>query len=162
MLAVDVGEVMMEQADPASLTEDDAVKLRVTEMRSEIRIGDRLLPVVDTIADPAFQPKAPAITIDDATMIAVPQRCDPNRCAGHCRAESRRAESLQVGDVLVDQAGQLAKDPVTGKSVLLPEVRAGVLIVFSVLSGRVLASCLMRRGPCGWEIRCAIPNPMVR
>ena len=69
VLVVDVGEVMMEQADPASLTEDDAAKLRVTEMRSEIRIGDRLLPVVDTIVDPAFQPKAPAILIDDATMI---------------------------------------------------------------------------------------------
>jgi hypothetical protein len=133
VLVVDVGEVMMEQVDPASLTEDDAAKLRVTEMRSEIRIGDRLLPVVDTIVDPAFQPKAPAITIDDATMIAVPGGVTQIGVLDIVVLNRGERESLQVGDVLViDQAGQLAKDPVTGKPVLLPEVRAGVLIVFSV------------------------------
>ena len=133
VLVVDVGEVMMEQANPASLTEDDAAKLRVTEMRSEIRIGDRLLPVVDTIVDPVFQPRAPAVTIHDANMVAVPGGVTQIGVLDVVVLNRRERESLQVGDVLViDQAGQLAEDPVTGKSVLLPEVRAGVLIVFSV------------------------------
>jgi hypothetical protein len=32
----------------------------------------------------------------------------------------------------IDHAGELMKDPVTGKSVRLPDTRAGVLMVFSV------------------------------
>jgi len=42
-------------------------------------------------------------------------------------------EGLEVGDVLaIYQTGQVVEDPVTREMVALPDVRAGVLMIFAV------------------------------
>ena len=126
----DVGEALL-QEDPAD--GDTVAPMTITEMREEVRIGDRLLPVTEADVEPFYQPQAPSEIITDAYMIAVAGGVTQIGVLDIVVINRGARESLQVGDVLtIDHSGEQVKDPVTGKQVRLPDTRAGVLMVFSV------------------------------
>jgi len=107
--------------------------MTVTEMREEIRIGDRMLPVTEAALDTVFQPQAPSTSIDNAFMIAVAGGVTQIGVLDIVVINKGERDALRVGDVLaIDQAGQEVKDPISEKMVRLPDTRAGVLMVFAV------------------------------
>ena len=126
----DIGKACLQDA-PA---EGELVAtMTIAEMREEIRIGDRLLPVLEAELEPFYQPQAPSEVISDAYMIGVAGGVTQISVLDIVVINRGARESLQVGDVLaIAHNGELVKDPVTGKPVRLPDIRAGVLMVFSV------------------------------
>jgi hypothetical protein len=130
IFASDIGEARL-QGVPAE--SDSVAAMTIAEMREEVRIGDRLLPVSEEELEPFYQPQAPSETISDAYMIGVAGGVTQISVLDIVVINRGARESLRVGDVLaIDHTGELVKDPVTGKSVRLPDTRAGVLMVFSV------------------------------
>ena len=105
--------------------------MTVREMREEVRIGDRLLPVTEAEVEPFYQPQAPSEMISDAYITGVAGGVTQVSVLDIVVINRGARESLQVGDLLaIDHAGELVKDPVTGKSGRLPDTRAGVDGVF--------------------------------
>lgn len=130
IFASDIGEARLQGAPAEG---ESVVAMTIAEMREEIRIGDRLLPVSEAELEPFYQPQAPSETISDAYMIGVAGGVTQISVLDIVVINRGARESLRVGDVLaIDHTGDLVKDPVTGKSVRLPDTRAGVLMVFSV------------------------------
>lgn len=126
----DVGEARLQDDQVGGET---VAAMIVAEMREEVRIGDRLLPVTETDVESFYQPQAPDTTITDATMIAVAGGVTQIGVLDIVVINRGTRESLRVGDVLaIDHTGEQVKDPVTGKQVRLPDIQAGVLMVFSV------------------------------
>ena len=126
----DIGEARLQEGPTES---ENVAAMTVSEMREEVRIGDRLLPVTEAEVEPFYQPQAPSEMISDAYMIGVAGGVTQISVLDIVVINRGARESLQVGDVLaIDHAGELVKDPVTGKPVRLPDTRAGVLMVFSV------------------------------
>ena len=129
IFVTDVGEARLQN----SPSEEGVVALTVTEMREEIRIGDRLLPVTESAVEWTYQPQAPETTIDGAYMIAVAGGVTQIGALDIVVINRGARESLRAGDVLaIDHAGERVQDPVTGKQARLPDRQAGVLMVFSV------------------------------
>jgi len=129
IFVVDVGEARLRDPDAA----EGLAAMTVTEMREEIRIGDRLLPVEEASVRASIQPQPPQTSVDGATMIAVAGGVTQIGVLDIVVVNRGARESLRVGDVLViDQTGQAVNDPMTGKAVQLPDIRAGVLMVFAV------------------------------
>ena len=126
----DIGEARLQGAPAEG---ESVAAMTIAEMRAEVRIGDRLLPVSEAELEPFYQPQAPSETISDAYMIGVAGGVTQISVLDIVVINRGARESLRVGDVLaIDHTGELVKDPVTGKSVRLPDTRAGVLMVFSV------------------------------
>ena len=129
IFVTDVGEARLQN----SPSEEGMVALTVAEMREEIRIGDRLLPVTESAVESTYQPQAPETTIDGAYVIAVAGGVTQIGALDIVVINRGARESLRVGDVLaIDHAGERVQDSVTGKQVRLPDKQAGVLMVFSV------------------------------
>jgi len=105
----------------------------VKQMRQEIRIGDRLLPVGASQLALRYLPQTPQVSLENGFVIAVAgglTQIGPLDIVVINRGER---EGLRVGDVLaIEQSGLAVDDPVTGDSVRLPDIRAGVLMTFAV------------------------------
>ena len=126
----DIGEARLQDAPDEGET---IVAMTIAEMREEVRIGDRLLPVTEAEVEPFYQPQAPSEIISDAYMIGVAGGVTQISVLDIVVINRGARESLRVGDVLaIEHTGELVKDPVTGNSLRLPDTRAGVLMVFSV------------------------------
>ena len=125
----DIGEAMLHDGEATA----GLAAMTVTEMREEIRIGDRMLPVTEAALDTVFQPQAPSTSVDNAFMIAVAGGVTQIGVLDIVVINKGERDALRVGDVLaIDQAGQEVKDPISAKMVRLPDTRAGVLMVIAV------------------------------
>lgn len=114
-------------------SDDELTAMRVTQMRQEIRVGDRLLPVVETHLNVHYLPQAPGAVIENGFMIAVAGGLTQIGPMDIVVINRGAREGLRVGDVLaIEQAGPSLEDPVTGREVRLPDTRAGVLMAFAV------------------------------
>ena len=126
----DVGEARLQED---AVGGERVAAITVAEMREEVRIGDRLLPVTETDVESFYQPRAPEAIISDAYMISVAGGVTQIGALDIVVINRGARESLRVGDVLaIDHVGEQVKDPETGKPVRLPDTQAGVLMVFSV------------------------------
>jgi len=105
----------------------------VKQMRQEIRIGDRLLPVGESHLALRYLPQTPRVSLENGFMTAVAgglTQIGPLDVVVINRGER---EGLRVGDVLaIEQPGPVVEDPVTGRSERLPDARAGMLMAFAV------------------------------
>ncbi len=112
---------------------DELTTMKVTQMRQEIRIGDRLLPIGESDLPLRYLPRAPQAEIENAFVIAVAGGLTQIGPLDIVVINRGAREALRIGDVLaIQQAGPSIVDPVTGRKVRLPEVRAGVLMTFAV------------------------------
>ncbi|HEY9034131.1 MAG TPA: LysM domain-containing protein [Pseudomonadales bacterium] len=113
----------------ATLTGDIAT-LVVNRSSEEIRINDRLLPSEEANVVSTFYPKAPAGKIN-GLIIGVEGAV---RNAGNMSVvvlNVGERDGLEVGDILsIAQTGEVVRDRVKNQLVQLPDVRAGLLIVF--------------------------------
>jgi len=113
--------------------EQQVAEFEITRITEEVRIGDRLLPLEEGILDAYFQPKAPDVDVEDAYMVAVASGVTQIGQMNIVTINRGEREGLETGDVLaIYQTGEVVQDPVTQEMVSLPDVRAGVVMLFSV------------------------------
>ncbi len=118
-------------AELMSVSNQDVVELEVTRVSTEVRITDVLLPMEQRILDATFQPRAPEVTIENGFMIAVDGGVSQIGPLDIVVLNRGAREGLEIGHVLaIYQAGKSIQDPVKGDAITLPDVRAGLLMVF--------------------------------
>lgn len=131
--ASDIGTASLLAAETTEFTDVEVKEFEVTRMTEEVRIGDRLFPTEEGILDAYFQPKAPDSEIEDGYMVAVDGGVTQIGEMDIVIINRGEREGLMVGDVMaIFQTGEVVKDPVVGDMVALPDVRAGVVMLFSV------------------------------
>ena len=129
----DIGSASLMASPSAEFTDDEVKEFEITRMTEEVRIGDRLLPLEEGILDAYFQPKAPDVDVENAFMVAVDTGVTQIGQMNIVTINRGDREGLEVGDVLaIYQTGESVLDPVRGDAVKLPDVRAGVLMLFAV------------------------------
>jgi hypothetical protein len=102
----------------------------VNRSREEIRGGDRLLPVVEQKITATFFPSAPAATVS-GVILAVENGVNQIGALDVVVINRGTREGLVDGNVLaINKRGEQARDPVTGKTLQMPDSRAGLLMVF--------------------------------
>ncbi|WP_116368470.1 LysM peptidoglycan-binding domain-containing protein [Parahaliea mediterranea] len=110
---------------------DEVTELEVTRVTEEVRIADRLLPNEERVLDATFYPRAPAEEVENGFMIAVDGGVTQIGTTDIVVLNRGEREGLRIGDVLaIYQTGELIFDQVARDNVLLPDVRAGLAMVF--------------------------------
>lgn len=144
----DIGTASLIAPETAEFTDAEVKKFEVTRMTEEVRIQDRLLPAEEGILDAYFQPKAPDVTIEDGFMVAVDGGVTQIGEMDIVVINRGEREGLVVGDVLaIHQTGEVVKDPLVGDMVALPDVRAGVVMLFSIYEKASYGLVLTARRP---------------
>ena len=111
-------------------TEGDISTFSVNRSREEIRGGDRLLPVVEQKITATFFPSAPDSEVS-GVILAVENGVNQIGALDVVVINRGSREGLGDGNVLaISKRGELARDPVTGESLQMPDSRGGLLMVF--------------------------------
>jgi hypothetical protein len=114
-----------------SSNRDEVTELEVTRVTEEVRITDRLLPNEERVLDATFYPRAPEGEIEDGFMIAVDGGVTQIGAMDIVVLNRGEREGLEIGHVLaIYQTGALVFDEVARDNVKLPDVRAGLAMVF--------------------------------
>jgi len=140
-------------------TSEEAIKeLEINRVTEEVRVADRLLPLPERVLDSTFYPKAPDVEIENGYMIAVDGGVTQIGTTDIVVVNKGEREGLQVGDVLaVYQSGELVLDPVAQENVRLPDVRAGLAMVFEVSEKASYALVLKSNRPL--KVLDRVKNP---
>jgi len=126
--AQDIGNAQL-----LSSNRDEIVELEITRVAEEVRITDRLLPNEERILDATFHPRAPEVDLDDGFMIAIDGGVSQIGAWDIVVLNKGERNGLEVGHVLaIYQTGLIVHDQIAGDNVALPDVRAGLLMVFEV------------------------------
>jgi hypothetical protein len=110
--------------------EDEIATVDVLRAYEEIRAGDNLLPSEDRPVDSVFFPSAPDSEID-AQIIAVEGGVTQVGKFNVVMINRGEREGVQIGNVMaIYKKGEIVADRVRGGKVVLPDERAGLLMVF--------------------------------
>lgn len=108
----------------------DVKTVEVRRTSEEVRINDRLMPEIDYKAAANFYPKLPNAEIA-AEIIAVEGGVSQIGILDVVVVSAGEREGLEAGDVLaIEQTGEVVKDRIKNDLIQLPNVDAGLLIVF--------------------------------
>lgn len=116
----------------ASLLErhDEVSVLEVDSANQEIRPGDRLVAVEKPTALPHYFPHRPDTPVD-SRILMIPKGVNEAARRDIVIVSGGSAEQMQAGHVLEVFSNKGAmKDPVTGESIVLPELKVGTAMVF--------------------------------
>ncbi len=135
----DTGELLGYEAIPSGEAEirtlGNPAEAMLTSSRHEILAGDRLLPPESENFQANFYPHAPKADID-GKIISVYQGVSQITQYQIVALNRGSKHGLEPGHVLrIKQAPRKVRDPVTGKSELLPEVESGLLMIFKAMPG---------------------------
>ncbi len=137
---------------------DDVQALEVTRVHEEVRIKDRLLPMEERVIDATFYPRAPERDIVNGYMIAVDGGVSQIGAMDIVVLNRGLRDGLEVGQVLaIYQAGKLVYDQVAGGNARLPDVRAGLLMVFETFEKASYAVVLKADWPL--KVMDKVKNP---
>ncbi|MEM8942311.1 MAG: peptidoglycan-binding protein, partial [Pseudomonadota bacterium] len=137
---------------------DPVVELQITRVTEEVRITDRLLPLEERVLDATFQPRAPDVEIEDAFMIAVDGGVSQIGTTDIVVLNRGSRDGLEVGHVLaIYQAGKLVFDEIARENALLPDVRAGLAMIFDVSEKASYALVLKSNRPL--KVMDKVKNP---
>lgn len=137
---------------------DDVTELEITRITEEVRISDRLLPMEERIIDATFHPRAPEVELEDAFMIAVDGGVNQIGAMDIVVINRGKRDGLEIGHVLaVYQSGELVFDKVAQNNVQLPDVRAGLAMVFEAFEKASYALVLKSNRPL--KIMDKVKNP---
>lgn len=151
--AADIGN-----ADLLSSNKDEVTELEITRVTEEVRITDRLLPMEERIIDATFHPRAPAEEIVDGFMIAVDGGVSQIGTTDIVVLNRGKREGLEPGMVLaIYQTGGLVYDQIAAGNVQLPDVRAGLLMVFETFEKASYAIVLKTNRPL--KVMDKVKNP---
>lgn len=140
-----------------SLT-DPIVELEITRVTEEVRITDRLLPLEERILDATFQPRAPDQPVEGAFMIAVDGGVSQIGTTDIVVINRGAREGMEVGHVLaIYQTGPIVFDEVARNNVQLPDVRAGLAMIFDVSEKASYALVLKANRPL--KVMDKVKNP---
>ena len=139
-----LGHEVVRVADAVLDRTGDPATLLITDIRREIRAGDRLLPLGEDVASNQYYfPRAPR----PGTKGRIISVFDGVSMVGQYQGvvlDLGRQQGIEPGHVLaIYQANGKMKDPVTGKDVKLPDELAGTLLVFRTFD-RVSYALLMK------------------
>lgn len=110
--------------------ERDVSLLMLTESSMEVRPGDRLVPPEDVLLPLEFTPMPPSKPMS-GSILSVYQGVSEISQYNVVSVSLGKEQGLKAGDLLaISQRGEWVRDPVRGRSVKLPEQRAGLLLVF--------------------------------
>lgn len=122
--ADDVGTASMVAVDK------DVATMTLSRTTQEVRPGDRLFPTEERAINSTFQPSEPTQKID-GEIIDVPRGVTQIGEMDVVTLNRGARDGLAAGSVLaVYQAGELVRDRVDGTMVQVPDVRAGLVMVF--------------------------------
>lgn len=156
--ATDIGSASLIAPGDEAFEDSEVKEFEITRMTEEVRISDRLLPLEEGILDAYFQPKAPDVEVEDGYMLAVDTGVTQIGQMNIVTINRGRREGLTVGDVLaIYQTGEVVKDPITEEMVGLPDVRAGVMMLFSVYEKASYGLVLTASRPL--EVGDKVKNP---
>lgn len=137
---------------------EEVVELEITRVTEEVRITDRLLPLEERILDATFQPRAPSERVDNGFMIAVDGGVSQIGTTDIVVLNKGAREGMEVGYVMaIYQAGELVYDEVAGDNVRLPDVRAGLAMIFDVAEKASYALVLKANRPL--KVMDKVKNP---
>lgn len=109
---------------------DDISTLAVNRSREEIRGGDRLLPVVEQKLTATFFPSPPEGEVS-GVILAVENGVNQIGRLDVVVINRGARDGMKEGNVLgIDRRGELARDPVTGETLQMPDSRGGLMMVF--------------------------------
>lgn len=124
--AMDIGNATL-----LSSNKDEVTELEITRITKEVRITDRLLPMVERVLDATFHPRAPEEEIVDGFMIAVPGGVTQIGTMDIVVINKGKRDGVQSGDVLaIYKSGEMVFDKMQQDNVQLPDVRSGLAMVF--------------------------------
>ena len=110
--------------------DNDIATVDVVRTFEEIRPSDNLLPSEDRSVDSMFMPSAPDVDIE-GQIIAVEGGVTQVGKFNVVILNRGEREGLQIGNVMaIFKAGEIVTDRVRGGKVVLPDERAGLLMVF--------------------------------
>lgn len=151
--ALDIGDAQL-----LSSNSDEVTELEVTRVTEEVRITDRLLPLEERVLDATFQPRAPLVEIENAFMIAVDAGVTQIGTTDIVVINKGERDGIERGHVLaIYQTGALQFDEVARDNVRLPDVRAGLLMIFEVAEKASYALVLKADRPL--EVMDKVKNP---
>jgi hypothetical protein len=137
---------------------EEVKELEVTRVTEEVRITDRLMPMAERILDASFHPRAPVGDIDDAFMIAVDGGVSQIGTMDIVVLNKGQRDGLDIGNVLaIYQTGELVFDEIAKSNVQLPDVRAGLAMVFESFEKASYAIVLKANRPL--KILDKVKNP---
>lgn len=135
----------------------DIATLDVVRTYEEIRPGDNLLPSEDRSVDSIFFPSAPDTEIE-AQIIAVEGGVSQVGKFNVVMINKGEREGLQIGNVMaIYKAGEVVVDRVRGGRVVLPDERAGLLMIFRTFEKMSFALVLESDRPLA--IKDKVRNP---
>jgi hypothetical protein len=111
--------------------EGRTVKLQMTRSFIESVPGDRLIPAPAKPADLSFHPRAPSMGGVCARVIDAPRGVRETGKFDIVALSVGKRNGIEPGHVLrILQAGQISRDPITGKAFEAPQEPAGLAMVF--------------------------------
>ncbi len=141
-----------------SASQEDIKELEINRVTEEVRIADRLLPAAEEVLDSTFYPKAPEVAVENGYMIAVDGGVTQIGTTDIVVLNKGERDGLMVGDVLaVYQSGELVYDQVAEENVQLPDVRAGLAMVFRTFEKASYALILKSNRPL--KVLDKVKNP---
>lgn len=112
------------------LHEEDINQFEVTRVIEEVRNKDRLLPNETREISASFQPRAPDGRVS-GVMLAVDSGVTQIGTMDVVAINRGTREGIEEGYVLaIYQKGEIVRDEITNEKVRIPDVRAGLLMVF--------------------------------
>lgn len=132
----DSGEFLGYEAIPVGRVEiqtfDDVSTGLITHSYRESLVGDRLLPLGESVLTADFQPHAPDRAVT-GRIISVYDGVQEIGQYAIVTLNRGAREGIEPGHVLdIYKRGRDTRDPVTGERITLPPVEAGTLLVFKV------------------------------
>ena len=110
--------------------QDDVYTLRLTSVKEDVRLGDRLLPTEERRVESTFFPTAPATDVNGVimTVLGGVTQVGRNDVVAINRGDN---DGVRVGDVLaIYKSGKIVRDKIAREKVQLPPERAGLLMLF--------------------------------
>jgi len=136
---------------------DDPSTIIITRARKEVLTGDNLIPHLEQKIEFNFFPRAPRDKVD-AKIIAVYDGLSQIGQYNVVIMNRGESDGIEVGHVLaVFQAGSYVRDNRTGDDILLPEERAGLMMVFRVFDK--LSYGLIMEATRALKVYDAVRNP---
>lgn len=110
--------------------DDQVTTLLVTRSRSEIRIGDRLLPMEERSMAATFFPSAPDGEVHGRVLSVLDGVTQVGQFSV-VAVSLGEEDGIEVGHVLgIDRQGPMVRDRIANETLRMPSRRAGLLMVF--------------------------------
>ena len=137
--------------------EDELYTLTLTSVKEDVRLGDRLLPTEQRRVESVFHPTLPATDVDGVIMTTMGGMTQVGR--NDVVAVNRGAENgLRVGDILaIYKSGAIARDRERNERVILPNERAGLMMIFRIFARMSYGLILRTEEPL--RVGDAVTNP---